>query len=71
MPGRLDPERRDILQRVRSRQVTVNKRFKTWGILSQSFCSAIYLHGDAFWAVAVINQLSLEQDQAFLEIHEC
>ena len=31
-----DPERRDIMQCVQSRQETVNKRFKTWEILSQN-----------------------------------
>lgn len=46
-------------QRVRSRQETVNKRFKNWGILKQVFRGDILDHGDAVHAVGVLTQLSI------------
>ena len=45
--------------RVRSRQETVNKRFKNWGILKQVFRGEIPKHGDAFRAIAVMTQLAI------------
>ena len=45
--------------RVRSRQETVNKRFKDWGILRQVYRHDIPSHGVVFRAVAVVTQLSI------------
>ena len=45
--------------RIRSRQETVNKRFKNWGILKQVFRGEIPKHGDAFRAIAVMTQLAI------------
>ena len=56
-----NPERLEVMKRVRNRQETANKRLKNWGILSQKFRSCLYLHGDAFRAVAVVTQVTLEQ----------
>ena len=49
--------------RVRSRQETVNKRFKDWGILRQVYRNKISTHGNAFEAVAVITQLSINNGE--------
>jgi len=47
--------------RVRARHKMLNKRLKTWGILSQVFCHHITMHGDVFrvCAVAVVTQLTI------------
>ena len=63
-----DPERLEVMQRVRSRQETANWRFKNWAILSQTFRSCLSLHGDAFRAVAVITQLSIEQGEGLFRV---
>ena len=65
-----DPERLEVMQRVRSRQETANKRFKNWAILSQKFRSCLSLHSDAFRAVAVITQLSIEQGEGLFQVTE-
>ena len=45
--------------RVRARHETLNGRLKTWGILSQVFRHHITLHGTAFWACAVVTQITI------------
>ena len=44
---------------MRARQETLNRRLKTWGILSQVFRHHITLHGTAFWACAVVTQITI------------
>ena len=53
--------------RVRSRQETVNKRFKNWGILKQVFRDNIPKHGDAFCVIAVLTQLSIEDGEPLFD----
>lgn len=58
------PRPGDAMQtRVRSRQETVNKRFKQWGCLKRVFRHRVEKHQDVFGAVAVITQLILEHEQ--------
>lgn len=63
-----NPEETKWMQtRVRSRQETVNKRFKNWGILKQVFRGEIPKHGDAFRAIAVMTQLSIEDGEPLFD----
>jgi hypothetical protein len=38
----------------------INRRFKTWGILSQVYRHDIRRHGEVFRAVAIITQLTIK-----------
>ena len=61
----VNPEETVRMQvRARSRQETVNKRFKNWGILKQVYRNTITSHGDAFRAIAVITQQSIRNGKA-------
>ena len=61
----VNPEETVRMQvRARSRQETVNKRFKNWGILKQVYRDTITSHGDAFRAIAVITQQSIINGEA-------
>ena len=62
--GFANPRSTQFMQeRVRSRQETVNKRFKHFEILKQIFRSNLELHGDAFRAVAVVTQITINQGE--------
>ena len=63
-----DPERLEVMQRVRSRQETANKRFKNWAILNQKFRNCLSLHADAFRAIVVITQLTIEQGEGLFQV---
>ena len=54
--------------RVRSRQETVNCRFKHWGCLRQFFRHDVELHSNCFRAVAVITQLEIEAGDTLFPI---
>jgi hypothetical protein len=60
-PGNdINPEENRAMQgRVRARHKTLNGRLKTWGILSQVFRHHITMHGNVFWACAVVTQLTI------------
>ncbi len=49
-------EKQQMMKRVRSRQETINKRFKQWQILKQVYRHDIRVHRDVFAAIAVISQ---------------
>jgi DDE superfamily endonuclease len=57
------PETEAMQQRVRNRQETANKRFKDWGCLRQKWRHHIPDHGDAFRAVAMLTQLSINNGE--------
>jgi len=57
-----EPERQ-VKGEVRSRQETVNRLLKSWGILKQQFRHDISKHRTAFNAVAVLTQLALEDGE--------
>lgn len=52
-------------QRVRSRQETVNERFKNWGILATPYHHKLIEHQTVFGAIVVLTQLSLADDPLF------
>ena len=64
------PERLEVMQCVRSHQETAKKRFKNWAISSQKFRSCLSFHSDAFRAVAMITQLSIEQGEGLFQVME-
>ena len=55
-------------QRVRSRQETINKRFKLWGCLAQTFRHDLDQHGDVFRAVTVICQLTINNGEQLFQV---
>jgi hypothetical protein len=55
----------EIQQKVRNRQVTVNKRFKNWAILSTPYHHKFLKHQTVFGAIAVLTQLSLAENPLF------
>jgi DDE superfamily endonuclease len=55
-------------QYVRSRQETVNARFKDWGCLAQRFRHGLAKHSNCFISVAVITQLSIEAGEKLFDV---
>jgi hypothetical protein len=55
-------------RRVCSQQETVKTRFKNWGYLSMRFQHAISKHGNVFWAVAVVAELSIQNGEALFDV---
>jgi DDE superfamily endonuclease len=55
-------------QQVRSRQETVNARFKDWGCLQQKFRHDLLKHSNCFRSVAVITQLSIEAGEKLFQV---
>lgn len=53
-------EKKEIRNRVRARQETVNSRFKNWKILSERFRHKIEDHSKVFNSIAVITQFELK-----------
>ena len=53
---------------VRSRQETVNMRFKQWQILNVQFRHDLSSHGYVFRAVAVITQLSMQNGEPLFAV---
>ena len=53
--------------RVRSRQETINKRFKDFAAMNTAWRHAIMDHGDAFRAIAVVLQLAINQGEKLFE----
>jgi hypothetical protein len=47
----------------RARHETVNRRFKQWGCLHQTFCHDLKHHSTVFRAVVVITQLSINKGE--------
>jgi hypothetical protein len=60
-------ENRGMQGRVRVWHETLNRRLKNWGILSQVFRHHVLLHGNVFWACAIITQLTTEDGEPLFE----
>ena len=54
---------KEIQGRVRSRQETVNRRFKDWGILKQVYRHDLPSHSEVFRAIAVITQIAIDSGE--------
>jgi DDE superfamily endonuclease len=61
-------ENTKMQQLVRSRQETVNARFKDWGCLKQNFRHNLLKHSSCFISVAVITQLSIEDGEKLFDV---
>ncbi len=67
-PGVLeaDPNTVEIQQQVRSRQKTVNKRFKNWAILLTPYRHDLLEHKTVFGAIVILAQLSFAANPLFM-----
>ena len=61
-------EKQQMMKRVRSRQGTINRRFKQWQILKQVYCHDIRVHRDVFAAIAVISQLAIQNGEPLFSV---
>jgi hypothetical protein len=61
-------ENRGMQGRVRARHEMLNGRLKTWGILFQVFRHHITVHGNVFWACAVVTQLTIQDAESLFEV---
>ena len=62
-----DQLQKKMRQRVRCRQETANKRFKSFEILNSTFRHDISLHSNIFRAVVVLTQLQIEDGEPLFE----
>lgn len=56
------------MNRVRSRQETVNRRFKQWKILHDVYRGDLTMHRDIFAAIAVITQLAINNGEKLFQV---
>jgi hypothetical protein len=61
-------ENKGMQSRVRSCQETINRCFKTWGILNKVYCHDIRRHGVVFQAIAIITQLAIENGSPLFQV---
>jgi hypothetical protein len=52
----------------RQRQETVNKRFKQWGILRQTYRHDLVDHRDVFGAIVVLTQLAIQNAEPLFPV---
>ena len=64
-----DPAVKDMAQRVRCRQETVNERFKNWGILNTPYRHNIFKHQAVFGAIVCL-QLSFNLKSKSYPYHQ-
>ena len=64
-----DPNTAGMQQRVRSRQETVNERFKNWTILSTPYRHDLLEHQTVFGAIVVLTQLSFASNPLFSVVY--
>ena len=59
-----NPKARKLMQgRLRSRQETVNRRFKDWGALKQVFRHHASNHADILHAIVVLTQIAIDSGE--------
>ena len=63
-----DPRLRKIRNRVRARHETVNGRMAMWGCMSKTWHHSWTKHPIAFFAVAVVTQLEIENGEPLFEV---
>ena len=71
-PGVIEanPDNADMQQRVRSRQETVNQRFKNWAILTTPYRHDFLEHQTVFGAIVVLTQLSFATNPLFPVVYK-
>jgi hypothetical protein len=58
----------EMQNRVQSRHESLNGRLKNWEILKSMYCHDIMEHGNIFWAIAVITQISINTGERLFEV---
>jgi hypothetical protein len=61
-------ENEGMQSRARYRHETINGRFKTWGILQQTYRHGIRRHGKVFRAIAIMTQLAISNGSPLFSI---
>ena len=51
-----------------TRHETLSGKLKNWDILKQPFCHNILDHGDVFWSIVIITQLSIENEEPLFQV---
>ena len=57
-----------VQSRVRSRHKMINGRFKTWGILKNTYRHNIRRHGEVFRAIAIVTQLGIDNGEPLFRV---
>ncbi len=61
-------ENQEMQNRVQSRHKSLNRRLKNWEILKSMYRHDIMEHGNVFWAIAVITQISINTGKQLFEV---
>jgi hypothetical protein len=61
-------DHQSLQKRVQGRHESVNGRFKNWEILKVMYRHDIMEHGNVFWAIAVITQISIDEGERLFEV---
>jgi hypothetical protein len=61
-------ENEGMQSRARYRHETINGRFKTWGILQQTYRHDIRRHGEVFQAIAIMTQLAISNGSPLFSV---
>ena len=61
-------ENEGMQSRARYRHETINGRFKSWGILRQTYHYDIRQHGEVFRAIAIMTQLAISNGSPLFEV---
>ncbi len=61
-------ENQAMQNRVWSRHESVNGRLKNWAILTSLYRHDLMEHGNVFWAIAVITQISINVGEKLFEV---
>jgi len=61
-------DKKEMQQRVRCRQETVNKRMKQWNILKAAYRHDVDDHQHVFAAVAILTQLAIENGEPLFDV---
>ena len=51
--------------------MTMNRRFKDWGIFKEVFRHHIPKHAEVMYDVAVITQISIDNGEIFFHVNYC
>ena len=69
-PGTIwaEAKNKEIQNRVRARQETVNLRMKNWNILVAPCRHSVYQHQHVFLAIAVLTQLAIQNGKSLFDV---
>jgi len=61
-------EKKGMKSRARYHHETINGRFKTWGILQQTYRQDIRRHDEVFRAIAIMTQLAISNGSPLFSV---